>query len=461
MKVAFFDNGNLGIEFAELMNRINKDSNIEVCMIVLSERKANKYSREYGIKTVFANGDTNSFSKHGLDIILDIESKYEKFSLNKAIMLDRVANRWPSQKSINYFTTFTQNVYELIKQENIDIVFGEVTWACEFIVFHIMKLMGREYYNPLISSVIPGRFAFMSAFCDDSFMVNDCVNDTINNEVKRYMQKRMEVNINDDAKFLKATIPVNLVSRMKHLTNMQNNQDYRYSLGLKFNILKKYINKSWQSYACKNIFHSFDSVIKEYSNKRLVLLALHVQPEATPDVVSAEYSNQYELAVNIARNLPADCLLLIKEHPNGIGSRSMSALKKFSKLPNSILLDPFEQTQKLFSKLEAVFTIAGTVAFEASLHGVQAYVFSEIYYNIFPFVNRVEHYSQIKDMILKNRENSQKVNTQEENLAAYAKIYANTYEGLIYDPFLNGKALSHENLEKVKHSFINFIEQKK
>ena len=56
------------------------------------------------------------------------------------------------------------------------------------------------------------------------------------------------------------------------------------------------------------------------------------QPEATTDVKGMYYSNQYENIKMIWNVLPEKFNLIIKEHPNCIGDRSLSFYKNLLKL---------------------------------------------------------------------------------------------------------------------------------
>ncbi|MBZ4644146.1 MAG: Capsule polysaccharide biosynthesis protein [Deferribacteraceae bacterium] len=456
MKVAFFDNGNLGLLFCRLAQRLQERHDMEVYIICLSYKKAQFYEKRFGVKSLYTNINDHQRHQSGEEVIRNLEYKFDAFSLNKAIMLDRVLSEWNAVKAANFLTSFTYNLKKVIEQEDIDIIFGEITWAVEYISYYLMQYLGKHYYNPLNTSVIPGRLCFLNSYNDNSFIKNIESGNEVNEVVEGFMKDRMQININNQASFLKSKLPPNFVKRSKNLLFTYNKEDYRYALQLKLKILKKYAIRSQINAIKTSLFVNFKDIKDKYPNKKLALLALHVQPEATPDTVAPEFSNQLELARNISKNLPSDYLLLIKEHPNGIGSRAVHELLQFRNIPNSILLDPFESTNTFIKNIDVVFTIAGTISFEASLYGIHSFVFSDVYYNIFPYVTKVNNVKEIKQE-LSNREKLPKDELYQKNLSAYVKVYNNSFEGDIYDPFLKPKVLEEKNIINLEKTFVQFI----
>jgi hypothetical protein len=451
MNVAFFDNGNMGFLFSEISKRLYKSGH-NIYIFCLSPKKAEFIKRNYQVETIYID-----CSKKGREInILQLLEDQTDFNLNKAILMDRILKDFDYEEAKLLLENAASNLLETIKRLNINIIFGEITWAIEYLAYYLMQSLGRKYYNPLNTYVIPGRFLLLNNLNDSSFVKFPPSQEDID-FARNHMENRMKKDINENAKFLRTTLPPNFISRLKILFKTYDKRDYRYSLKYK----KKNIGKFWNRFKInrkrKDLFTTFSDVKNLFPNHKYALLALHVQPEATPDVIAPEYSNQLELAKNIARNLPKDYKLLIKEHPNGIGSRTIEELREFRKIPNAILLDPYEKTNTFLSKIHLVFTIAGTISFEASLYGVPSIVFSDVYYNLFPLVHKIREYKEIKDVInsfiqVRKRE------YDKQNLEAYATIYRNSFEGMIYDPFLMPRVLEEENLKLLEKSFLKIIE---
>ena len=98
-----------------------------------------------------------------------------------------------------------------------------------------------------------------------------------------------------------------------------------------------------------------------------VYFPLQVQPEATIDIFSARFNNQIETARQIAMSLPGDITLVVKDHPSMRNKRSTSYLKKISRLPNVVLLNPNISTEEILGKAKMVIAPGGTTIFQASI----------------------------------------------------------------------------------------------
>jgi hypothetical protein len=451
MNVAFFDNGNLGFLFGEISKRLNKSGH-NIYIFCLSPKKAEVIKQNYQVETIFIDCS----KKRGETNVLQLLEDQTDFNLNKAILMDRVLKDFDHEEAKLLLENAASNLLENIKRLNVNIMFGEITWGIEYLAYYLMQSLGRKYYNPLNTYVIPGRFLLLNNLNDSSFVKFPPSQEDIE-FARKHMEIRMKKDINENAKFLKTTLPPNSISRLKNLFKTYDKRDYRYSLKYK----KKIIGKFWDRFKInrkrKDLFSTFTDVKNMFPNHKYALLALHVQPEATPDVIAPEYSNQLELAKNIARNLPEDYKLLIKEHPNGIGSRTIKELREFKKIPNSILLDPYEKTNSFLNNIHLVFTIAGTISFEASLYGIPSIVFSDVYYNLFPLVHKINEYKEIKDVINSTKQVRQR-EYKRQNLNVYATIYKNSFEGVVYDPLLMPEVMKEENLKKLEKSFIRIIE---
>ena len=100
------------------------------------------------------------------------------------------------------------------------------------------------------------------------------------------------------------------------------------------------------------------------------------------------YNDQLRLIKVIRASLPEDYILLVKEQPNGIGSRSINWLKKVQQINGVELINPTIPMIDLLPHVDIVFSIAGTVAFESSLYNKPAIIFSDVFLEIFPMVRK-------------------------------------------------------------------------
>ena len=101
--------------------------------------------------------------------------------------------------------------------------------------------------------------------------------------------------------------------------------------------------------------------------KKFVYFPLHLQPEATTIVCAQKYEKQLYFIDNLAKSLPADTLLYVKEHYSFLGSRDNSFYKELQKYPNVVLIDPWEDSISMILKSQCLATLTGTAGQEAMM----------------------------------------------------------------------------------------------
>ncbi|GAL82105.1 hypothetical protein JCM19274_3 [Algibacter lectus] len=191
-----------------------------------------------------------------------------------------------------------------------------------------------------------------------------------------------------------------------------------------------------------------------------MVYTLHKQPEASVDVVGRYYDNQYINIQNIWRILPDDWYLVVKEHTNAIGDRSLSFFKKIKKLRNLVLLNEHINSHKIIQDSKAIFSVSGSIAYEAALYGKPAFLFVPIFFDKLQncqtiSLETLRNTNNIKDLLANWEENRKNKMTVE----AYSK-YLLTYssKGLISDPLTDPKCMEEENLNLVINTFLKLIE---
>jgi len=183
-------------------------------------------------------------------------------------------------------------------------------------------------------------------------------------------------------------------------------------------------------------------------DRRLALFTLHKQPEASIDVIGGLHTNQLSLIETVSKSLPVDYLLLVKEHSNAIGDRGREFYEAVCSLGNVRLIDPWADSRELLKKAEAVFTVSGTIAMEASLMRRNALTFAECFFSHMPMVQYIRNPAYIPDMLRSK---------PEPEASDYYKFYndliTNSFEGLIGDPVCFPESMEHENVGLVADAF--------
>ncbi len=97
----------------------------------------------------------------------------------------------------------------------------------------------------------------------------------------------------------------------------------------------------------------------------IVFFPLHMEPEATLFNLSPKQNNSMELIAWVSKTLPANCTLVVKEHPEAFGIRPIRFYDNMSRMANVVMAHPKIETKEWISSCSFVANIASTVAFEA------------------------------------------------------------------------------------------------
>ena len=107
-----------------------------------------------------------------------------------------------------------------------------------------------------------------------------------------------------------------------------------------------------------------------------IYFPLHLQPEATTDVMGGEYADQLLAVEELARALPDHVAICVKENPKQTAlMRGESFFKRIKAIPNTRLLHSSVSTYELMRRSRAVATVSGTAGWEALQIGKPAIAF--------------------------------------------------------------------------------------
>lgn len=125
-------------------------------------------------------------------------------------------------------------------------------------------------------------------------------------------------------------------------------------------------------YFSKNIF------FEDLPQNKFVYYPLHVDPEASTMVLSPYHTNQIAIIENLAKSLPSDLVLVVKEHIPMIGLRPKGFYKKIKSFPRVFLVDPNIDQFNLIKKSELIVSITGTSPFEGLLLRKKSIILSNL-----------------------------------------------------------------------------------
>lgn len=122
-------------------------------------------------------------------------------------------------------------------------------------------------------------------------------------------------------------------------------------------------------------------------SEKYVYFPLHLQPEMTTDTLGGCYRDQLLAVEQLARILPKDWLIYVKENPKQLfWMREKYFFKRLSCLPQVRYISRSVDTYQLMKHSQFVATISGTAGWEAISGGKPAVVFGQCWYKNFPGV---------------------------------------------------------------------------
>ena len=135
--------------------------------------------------------------------------------------------------------------------------------------------------------------------------------------------------------------------------------------------------------------------------EKFVYFTLHSEPERALLFPAPFYMNQLSVIQNIAKSIPTDYKLYVKEHPTQriFGWREQNWYKELTYLPNVKLIHPNVSNQELLKNCSLAISIGGTVGLEASFFNKPSIVFADVIYSMIKSVVKIENLSELPKVI--------------------------------------------------------------
>lgn len=140
-------------------------------------------------------------------------------------------------------------------------------------------------------------------------------------------------------------------------------------------------------------------------NENFAFFPLHLEPEISILLLAPFYKDQLWLIKQIARSLPLDLKLYVKEHPAMVGSRTRYFYKELKKIPNIKLIRPTVESLPLINRAKLIVTISGTAGWEAIQLKKPVITFSNVFYGQLPMVKKCVAIEQLPYLVKEQLEN--------------------------------------------------------
>lgn len=436
------------IEIAKVL----KKNNITVFWITPSTKQYQRLSELFSKdRTLFIGKKEILSSSIEKDVNHDLK-------INELIYGDRVLREESATWTFDYLLNLKKVYYNFFIDNEIQFIFGELTWAHELLALRLVKSaqeLNCQYLNPHTVRIPNGRFAFFKDEFQSQIKEVIKMDMTLKSLLSIKAEKPAYLFLNNKFIDQKSTIGYNLrlVNNFIFRTNQDSNDPTLYANPFtQFRIKTKEIINRW-------LFQNFvseTSIGNIPSNKKTILFTLHKQPEASIDVTGRYYENQLTIIKNVWRILPEDHILLVKEHSNAIGDRGLKFYKAIKSLKNTYLVDNATNSYVFLETCEAVFTVSGTIAYEAALKGKKSFTFAPAFFNRLTYCKEISWKDFRNTQSFSNLLEDQKPSNLEE---FSSWLYSNSFEGIITDVFSDPTVVDADNISKLNEAFLTVIDQ--
>lgn len=432
-----------------LARRLTKRG-IRVCWIVVNTRLAQMLE------------DDGWPREHTLHLRLDTPSPAQLFTtvplkFHDLLHSDRALRHQP-EAGMRYLNAAAHSIHAFLERERPDFVFGENTWAHERLAAALCAASGgvRQYLAPHTVRFPSGRWGFFEGedqarlIGGERWLANapplaPAEARPVDMTPPSYVARNNELIAN--ARTLRARL-----NRLKRFitrenidptdpTHIQGRLDSLRVMG------KEELNRI--------LYRTVDRLLLDAAAlaRPFVLYAMHKQPESSIDVLGRYYEDQFKLIHAIWRSLPPGWSIYVKEHTNAIGDRGPAFYKQINRLPNAYVIDEKASASKLIKEARAVFTVTGTIAYEAALMGRPSFTFASMFFNRLKWCTYIKlddlrEFPNLEQLIERSRERLEEPQFD---------VVSESYEGRFTDVHTDPTVLNADNLDLLESAFLSLV----
>jgi hypothetical protein len=451
-KILFWINGSL-TSFC-IAHSLQKKINSDFYAVVDSYDKPKVFFQNQNLvkfqKTWFYHDYFQNMSKPDLKYLSNFEKKYDlnlwELAINERIFyrFNSVYN-FSSDEILSIIEHESKLFDEILTESNPDfLIMFEPTLHQEELLYRMCKKRGIKILllnQPNISRSIISenpRKIDVDINLDKietshkSFDELKLIKNSFNNydNIKNYRNNFKVSNF----QLLKAAIRFSL-SKNEHITTHYTHRGRTKIQVLKDEIQKKLKRKFRYSFINNNLETTIDF------HEKFIYFPLGVDEEKNLLINAPFYTNQLEVIRSIAKSLPVEYKLYVKENPAQVIRywRSISDYKDIMNIPNVRLIHPSFPAEKIYEKCSTVITIGGTSGLDAAFYEKPAIIFSDLGYSILPSVSRLKNIGELSTLILESLQ--KKVSSDD----------LDKYIGILHDNSFDFNPMDFEN--KVNESF--------
>lgn len=386
-------------------------------------------------------------------VIKENLTEFTYIPYNELIHADRVLRLNPLKGKM-FLRQLADEINQFFDITGVMTVFGESTWAHERVIGRIASQKGRKYYVPHTVRFPNERFAFFEGEYQDKLLYRkapsqfECFDTLPEWESPSYVEINDSILNNQRSWAFKIIRLTNFIlARNIDKNSVLNIVGFKSRL---FFGVNEEFNKLTYRYLVKRCS------LADTKNLRYYVYGLHKQPESSIDVQGRFYEDQFNNIRVLQRALPDGYSLIVKEHSNAIGDRNYNFYRQVAALEDVILVSENVNTRELISSSKGVFTVSGTIAYEAAYLGVRSYTFVPMFFNALPLCSWCS-----LDVIRSTRTliDLEYISKQGSLLEAMNHILSQSYQGIFTDAKTNPRVLLRKNIYKLTEAFVAVLKE--
>lgn len=305
------------------------------------------------------------------------------------ILMDRILRNIKTSKALMYLAHLKKELTVFFEKNNISIVTSGRDTALQLMSMLICKKYEIKWVVPTRLRIPLNVYGFCTGHDTDSFIRFQNTTDkdhiwaetvlkNFNNAYYRPALKRATRNFRDVIFML----PVHFKTILKLLKFSLWDRGNNFQRNSISKTILMYIRRRYNMFGYK-LFPPYSPI----GSQPYCIYALHTQPESSIDVAGSFFSDQIALITIIARSLPVTHELYVKVHPTDVDGKPLSFYKKINQIPGVRLINYDISSRDLVQKASIIFTLTGTMGYEAGLMGKHVITFAKNFYNELPTVN--------------------------------------------------------------------------
>lgn len=453
--------------YAQIAARLRRNG-VRVSWIATSPRWVEVGLKEAGV----IEGDVLDLSREGDDWLEGREPTAEQLvllsrieqagglSIKDMLIMDRAHNRQPWRYGLAYAASLATRVNVFLTGRGVDLCLGETTWCGELLIAQLVRLHGATYAQPATLRIPSERFGLLEDVATDRLFEWRAPDE-------RHQDKAKEIIANFDKSgvtpYYMATIPNPLKWRpywtkeaIIALTgDAANGLDYTVP-PLHIRAVRR-LRFAWNAMRAKR--YPFETGPSR-PDAPYVFVTLHYQPEASVDVWGAPFNNQIEAIRALARLLPVDYEILVKEHRAAIGCRAPEVYEELSRIPGVRLIHFGCDTRTLMKGARLVASPAGTACYEAAVRSVPAVIFGRLFFGRALLKEAFDPYGMTREKMsafLEEAERARQTGELKDRAQRFlATALANSFDGR-YGATNDPGSMTSENLDLCSEGLLEAL----